>query len=175
MQERVWCMWHCQLDDSYSNRCTNTCMYNYVCMSRHWGAWLPYVQDWADNVTCKSSELSYLHIHILLLQRRPCPEEDASFLSRITWWWQNGQIWRGWRHPIKYEDLASLNTVDQSRVVAPRFQRNWDKELRKARWVKELSNMCTLHWQYKWLHVILKIRVADIIYQIKNFTSYYHW
>jgi hypothetical protein len=77
-----------------------------------------------------------LYVLVSLFQRRSCPEEDASFLSRITWWWQNGQIWRGWRHPIKYEDLARLNAVDQSRVVAPRFQRNWDRELKKSRWVK---------------------------------------
>ena len=75
-----------------------------------------------------------LYALVIFLQRRPCPEEDASFLSRITWWWQNGQIWSGWRHPIKYEDLARLNAVDQSRVVAPRFQSNWDRELKKARW-----------------------------------------
>ena len=67
-----------------------------------------------------------------MFQRRPCPEEEAHFLSRITWWWQNGQIWSGWRRPIKYDDLADLNAVDKSRVIAPRFQRNWDRELRKA-------------------------------------------
>ena len=66
------------------------------------------------------------------LQRRPCPEEDAHFLSRITWWWQNRQIWNGWRRPIKYDDLADLNAVDKSRVIAPRFQKNWDRELKKA-------------------------------------------
>ena len=66
------------------------------------------------------------------IQRRPCPEENAHFLSRITWWWQNGQIWSGWRRPIVYDDLADLNAVDKSRVIAPRFQKNWDRELRKA-------------------------------------------
>ena len=65
-------------------------------------------------------------------QRRPCPEEDAHFLSRITWWWQNRQIWNGWRRPIKYDDLADLNAVDKSNVIAPRFQKNWDRELKKA-------------------------------------------
>ena len=68
----------------------------------------------------------------LPLQRRPCPEEDAHFLSRITWWWQTSQIWSGWRHSLSYDDLTDLNAEDKSRVIAPHFQRHWDKELEKA-------------------------------------------
>ena len=97
-------------------------------------------------LTLVGLELVYACMHALLyipalcivlsvlgiIQRRPCPEEDAHFLSRITWWWQNGQIWHGWRRPIKYEDLADLNTNDKSRVIAPRFQRIWNEELEKA-------------------------------------------
>ena len=69
---------------------------------------------------------------IFLTQRRPCPEEDAHFLSRITWWWQTSQFWNGWRHPLEYDDLADLNMEDKSQVIAPTFQKNWDKELKKA-------------------------------------------
>ena len=32
---------------------------------------------------------AYLYSYFVL-QRRPCPEESATFLSRITWWWLNG-------------------------------------------------------------------------------------
>ena len=65
-------------------------------------------------------------------QLKPSPEEDAHFLSRMTWWWQNGQIWNGWRRPIRYNDLSDLNTEDKSRVVAANFQKNWKRELKKA-------------------------------------------
>ena len=65
-------------------------------------------------------------------QRKPSPYETATFLSQLTWWWQNGQIWRGWRRPLKHEDLPSLNEVDKSKNVAPVFQTNWDKELRRV-------------------------------------------
>ena len=41
-------------------------------------------------------------------------------------------IWRGWRHSLEYSDLTDLNYEDKSRVVAPRFQRNWDNQIRKA-------------------------------------------
>ena len=78
-------------------------------------------------------DMSLTHPHTLTpLQRRPCPEADATFLSRITWWWQNGQIWYGWRHPLKYEDLADLNMEDKSAVVAPLFQKHWDQEIKKT-------------------------------------------
>ncbi|XP_064405659.1 multidrug resistance-associated protein 1-like [Halichondria panicea] len=65
-------------------------------------------------------------------QRRPCPESEATFLSQITWWWQNGQIWYGWRHPLKHKDLADLNVEDKSAVVAPQFRKHWDNEIKKA-------------------------------------------
>ena len=67
-----------------------------------------------------------------MLQRKPSPYETATFLSQLTWWWQNGQIWRGWRCPLKHEDLPDMNQSDKSRSVAPRFQKNWDKELRRV-------------------------------------------
>ena len=76
---------------------------------------------------------------LLMLQRDPSPCETATFLSLLTWWWQNEQIWRGWRHPLKHMDLPDLNQNDKSRCVAPRFQKNWDKELRRVGSVLNLS------------------------------------
>lgn len=74
-------------------------------------------------------------------EKKPCPEGDATFLSRITWWWLNGLIWRGWRRSLDYDDLTDLNYEDKSRVVAPQFQRNWDRELQKAGWVEMATNI----------------------------------
>ena len=77
--------------------------------------------------------MSHDMFHSLLnMQRRPCPEEDAHFLSRITWWWQTRQFWNGWRRPLKYDDLADLNAVDKSQAIAPHFLKNWDRELKTA-------------------------------------------
>lgn len=65
-------------------------------------------------------------------ERKPCPENDATFLSRITWWWLTGLIWRGWRKALDYSELTALNPEDKSGQVAPRFQQNWDREINKA-------------------------------------------
>ena len=54
------------------------------------------------------------------------------FLSRITWWWQNKQMWEGWRRPLVYDDLADLCYKDKSEVVTSRFKTQWEKELKKA-------------------------------------------
>lgn len=66
------------------------------------------------------------------VQRKPSPYETATFLSQLTWWWQNGQIWTGWRRPLRHEDLPNLNHVDMSKNAAPRFQKNLDQELKRV-------------------------------------------
>ncbi len=83
---------------------------------------------------------------IYLSQRRPCPESEATFLSQITWWWQNGQIWYGWRHPLTYDDLADLNVEDKSAVVTPQFQKHWANEIKKARYLDPPT--CQTRWGY---------------------------
>ena len=45
-------------------------------------------------------------------------------------------IWRGFRKALTYDDLCDLNYEDKSRIVAPKFQREWSSELRKAGYVK---------------------------------------
>ncbi|CAI8020809.1 Multidrug resistance-associated protein 1 [Geodia barretti] len=75
---------------------------------------------------------SYTLLHDGIDQRKPCPELEATFLSRITWWWLNGLIWDGWRKPLLYSDLTDLNEEDKAKRLGPRFQRNWDKELKKS-------------------------------------------
>eukprot|EP00731_Ephydatia_muelleri_P028692 Em0020g336a len=67
-------------------------------------------------------------------ERKPCPEERASFLSQLTWWWMNRLIWRGWRKALEDSDLTDLNEEDKSQMVTAIFDRNWKQELHKA-WV----------------------------------------
>ena len=88
---------------------------------------------WANTCTsmclCVCSSLWYV---CTCVQRKPSPYETATFLSQLTWWWQNGQIWTGWRRPLRHADLPNLNHVDMSKNVAPRFQKNLDQELKRV-------------------------------------------
>lgn len=42
-------------------------------------------------------------------------------------------MWKGWRKSLTYDDLYDLNYEDKSRVVYPKFQRQWSKELKRAK------------------------------------------
>uniref|UniRef100_A0A803TMZ5 ABC-type glutathione-S-conjugate transporter n=1 Tax=Anolis carolinensis TaxID=28377 RepID=A0A803TMZ5_ANOCA len=47
----------------------------------------------------------------------PCPESRASFLSRITFWWFAGTIWKGYWKPLQREDLWSLAKENSSEEI----------------------------------------------------------
>ena len=44
-------------------------------------------------------------------------------------------IWRGYRSPFNYDRLNDLNNNDKSRVVSPKFQSEWEKQLKKDKYV----------------------------------------
>ncbi|XP_052070953.1 multidrug resistance-associated protein 1-like isoform X2 [Mytilus californianus] len=58
----------------------------------------------------------------------PCPEERASFLSRLIFWWFNPMVIQGYKRDIKRENLWALNHEDNTSSVFPRFEKFWKKE-----------------------------------------------
>ena len=54
---------------------------------------------------------------------------------------QTSLIWHGWRTALEYKDLTDLNREDKSDVVATNFQRNWDREVRRAGYEKLPSDL----------------------------------
>lgn len=61
----------------------------------------------------------------------PSPEENASFLSVITYQWFDKMAWLGYKKPLEASDLWDLNNRDKSRSVVPRFDKHWEKSLTK--------------------------------------------
>ncbi|XP_046577437.1 multidrug resistance-associated protein 1-like [Haliotis rubra] len=59
------------------------------------------------------------------------PELSASFLSRITFWWVNSLILRGYRKALTENDVDDLHPRDKSANNVPRFLYFWDKEVSK--------------------------------------------
>ena len=41
-------------------------------------------------------------------------------------------MWKGLRKSLTYDDLTDLNSVDKSHLVAPKLQKEWDKEVHRA-------------------------------------------
>uniref|UniRef100_A0A4W4G6S1 ATP-binding cassette, sub-family C (CFTR/MRP), member 6a n=1 Tax=Electrophorus electricus TaxID=8005 RepID=A0A4W4G6S1_ELEEL len=81
--------------------------------------------------TCFSLQLAQLVLSCFADQRpatlrpNPCPVEDASFLSKILFWWFSGLVTQGFRSPLKAEDLWSLREEDTSEKIIRDLVREW--------------------------------------------------
>lgn len=63
--------------------------------------------------------------------QNPCPEQTSSFLSRLTFSWFDKLAWLGFRKPLEPTDLWSMNWADTSREIVPKFDRYWDKSMKR--------------------------------------------
>lgn len=57
----------------------------------------------------------------------PCPEESASFLSRLFFAWFDPMAWKGYRHSLEKTDLWDINPKDASKEIRPLFMKYWDR------------------------------------------------
>ncbi|XP_027726377.1 canalicular multispecific organic anion transporter 2 isoform X1 [Vombatus ursinus] len=62
-----------------------------------------------------------------------CPEANAGFLSRLTFWWFTKMAILGYRRPLEEKDLWSLNEEDSSRVLVLRLLKEWEKQRVQAK------------------------------------------
>ncbi|XP_007235404.3 multidrug resistance-associated protein 1 isoform X2 [Astyanax mexicanus] len=91
--------------------------------------------------TCFSLQLAQLILSCFADQRsddlkwvdvkNPCPVEDASFLSKILFWWFSGLVVKGYRSPLKAEDLWSLRKEDTSEKIIGDLEREWTTQCAK--------------------------------------------
>uniref|UniRef100_A0A8D2KVS5 ABC-type glutathione-S-conjugate transporter n=1 Tax=Varanus komodoensis TaxID=61221 RepID=A0A8D2KVS5_VARKO len=52
----------------------------------------------------------------------PCPESRASFVSKITFWWFVGLVWKGYWKPLQTEDLWSLAKENSSNEIITKIE-----------------------------------------------------
>ncbi|XP_020828220.1 ATP-binding cassette sub-family C member 3 [Phascolarctos cinereus] len=69
----------------------------------------------------------------------PCPEANAGFLSRLTFWWFTKMAILGYRRPLEEKDLWSLNEEDSSRIVVLRLLKAWEKQRVQAKQPKDVA------------------------------------
>uniref|UniRef100_A0A8C5H1L3 ABC-type glutathione-S-conjugate transporter n=1 Tax=Gouania willdenowi TaxID=441366 RepID=A0A8C5H1L3_GOUWI len=62
------------------------------------------------------------------LLQNPCPVKDASFLSKILFWWFTGLVVKGYRTPLEAEDLWTLREEDTSQKIISELQEEWTAE-----------------------------------------------
>uniref|UniRef100_A0A7N6B9Z8 ABC-type glutathione-S-conjugate transporter n=1 Tax=Anabas testudineus TaxID=64144 RepID=A0A7N6B9Z8_ANATE len=63
-----------------------------------------------------------------VLEKNPCPVKDASFLSKILFWWFTGLVVKGYRTPLAAEDLWTLREEDTSNKIISELQEDWTAE-----------------------------------------------
>ncbi|XP_059413452.1 multidrug resistance-associated protein 1 [Carassius carassius] len=72
--------------------------------------------------------------------KNPCPVEDASFLSKVLFWWYGRLVVKGYRSPLQAEDLWSLREEDTSEKIICDLEKEWAKQ-----WAKMQQQGSTLN------------------------------
>ncbi|XP_062886764.1 ATP-binding cassette sub-family C member 3 isoform X2 [Mobula hypostoma] len=73
-----------------------------------------------------------------------CPEVNAGFLSRLTFWWFTDLAICGYRRSLEDKDLWALNHEDKSEVIVPKLLKEWEKEKLKAQRKQEVFDKHSL-------------------------------
>ncbi|NXE96452.1 MRP1 protein, partial [Menura novaehollandiae] len=56
-----------------------------------------------------------------------CPEASSSFLSKITYWWFSGLLWKGSQQALGVDDLWPVRREDSSEEIVAWAEREWKK------------------------------------------------
>ncbi|NXI44533.1 MRP1 protein, partial [Galbula dea] len=56
-----------------------------------------------------------------------CPEASTSFLSKITYWWFSGLVWKGCQQSLGLDDLWPVRKEDSSEEIIAWAEREWKK------------------------------------------------
>ncbi|XP_014108088.1 PREDICTED: multidrug resistance-associated protein 6-like isoform X2 [Pseudopodoces humilis] len=56
-----------------------------------------------------------------------CPEARSSFLSKITYWWFSGLLWKGSQQALGVDDLWPVRQQDSSEEIVAWAEREWKK------------------------------------------------
>ncbi|KAI4887699.1 hypothetical protein NFI96_025030 [Prochilodus magdalenae] len=73
--------------------------------------------------------------------KNPCPVEDASFLSKMLFWWFSGLVVKGYQSPLKDEDLWSLREKDTSEKIIGDLEREWSTQCAKLQQQERCENV----------------------------------
>ncbi|XP_048247829.1 multidrug resistance-associated protein 1-like isoform X2 [Haliotis rufescens] len=81
------------------------------------------------------------------LGKKPSPEQESSFLNRITFWWINSMVFTGYRKGLEEADMFELHPRDKSERVVPQFNNAWDKEIHRSKLINEKKRHLQVHYR----------------------------
>lgn len=64
--------------------------------------------------------------------RHRSPENDASILSLVTFWWLNSLMWVGYKRTLTQDDLYTVKPSDKTEVVSQKFDKLLLPAIKKA-------------------------------------------
>ncbi|XP_059141156.1 multidrug resistance-associated protein 1-like [Physella acuta] len=71
-------------------------------------------------------------IHFINKNRKPSPENNASFPSRFTFWWMQSIMKQGYKQPLTEKVMPDLAPRDKCQTILPRFLNRWTPALEAA-------------------------------------------
>lgn len=71
--------------------------------------------------------------------RNPSPENDASILSLITFWWLNNLMWVGYKRSLTQDDLYTIKPSNKTEIVSQKFDELLWPLVRKAVYEKRVQ------------------------------------
>uniref|UniRef100_A0A672T7S4 ABC-type glutathione-S-conjugate transporter n=1 Tax=Sinocyclocheilus grahami TaxID=75366 RepID=A0A672T7S4_SINGR len=87
--------------------------------------------DQVREMTTDTDPKSFHANLFLFFSQNACPVQDASFLSKILFWWFSGLLFKGYRSPLQAEDLWSLREEDTSEKIISDLEEEWTAERTK--------------------------------------------
>lgn len=64
--------------------------------------------------------------------RNRSPENEASILSMLTYWWLNTVMWIGYKRPLTQDDLYAIKPEDRTEAVSQKFEELLEPAILKA-------------------------------------------
>uniref|UniRef100_A0A669CM45 ABC-type glutathione-S-conjugate transporter n=1 Tax=Oreochromis niloticus TaxID=8128 RepID=A0A669CM45_ORENI len=81
----------------------------------------------------------------IISEKNPCPVKDASFLSKILFWWFTGLVVKGYRTPLEAGDLWTLREEDTSQKIISDLEQDWTAECAK---LQNTYSSTAMHFAY---------------------------
>ncbi|XP_044166542.1 ATP-binding cassette sub-family C member 3-like [Acropora millepora] len=92
------------------------------------------------------------------VDRAQCPEEKANIFSKLTFWWLNGLIFKGFKNPLVDGDLWALGKSNRSVTIVPKFMEKWAREEKRC----AIGKHCPVEEQCQLEQVKLKEEENDV-------------
>lgn len=89
------------------------------------------------------------------------PEMEANFLSKLTFSWVGGLLYKGWLQPLQHRHIWKLAEKDSSNAIHGKYALNWSKD--------QPSLIKALHHSFGWHFYAAAI--PKLIYDVLNFVG----